>query len=339
MLKLNLGFNYTQAHFDVLMKLLDQEHDDIEISSIYGSPGVQNPLGSVRESHRESTPTHADLIEWMLAIKSRGVEINLTINSMRMPREALFVRYLEDIASVVDNFIIAHPGIIDMAHKHVPRAKIIVSTIMNVHTLPQVQWIKNNWPQVVRICPALEKNRDFDWLRKANAIIPLELLANEFCSMGGVTCEGLYRQACYLGQSMGETWCARDKCMEQRKADPSAWLRSYFILPQWMRTYEQETGVEHFKITGRTHGPEYLKFIAETYLSQKATGNLLTLWGQLEATMPDADQTEEQKKALETTNIPIELLDRFYPGSCTPDRCGIKCMWCEAIMENLYGKR
>ena len=257
-----------------------------------------------------------------------------------MPREALFVRYLEDIASVVDNFIIAHPGIIDMAHKHVPRAKIIVSTIMNVHTLPQVQWIKNNWPQVVRICPALEKNRDFDWLRKANAIIPLELLANEFCSMGGVTCEGLYRQACYLGQSMGETWCARDKCMEQRKADPSSWLRSYFILPQWMRTYEQETGVEHFKITGRTHGPEYLKFIAETYLSQKATGNLLTLWGQLEATMPDADQTEEQKKALETTNIPIELLDDRYYKYCDVHACGHTCRRCEATTEELkYGKR
>lgn len=342
MAKLNVGFNFTQAHFDTLMVLLPTQHQrPSQIWGIYGSPGTINPFGSVRETYREASPELAEARDWLLQLTNKGIEINFTLNSLtpgpfafgdgiNSCRERMmhFIDYWEDI---VDNWIVAHPGIIDMIHEEIPTANIIVSTIMNVHSLPQVQWIADNWPQVTRICPAIEQNRNFMWLQKANEIVPLELLANEFCSMGGVNCEGLYRQICYMTQSLKlGGWCARDKCIEQRKNNAIAWLQSRFILPQWMSRYENETGIEHFKITGRTHSPEYLKYIAGVYMNEEATGNLLQLWGQLESTMKDVDQSKEQKNACGGLHVPISVLEGFVKyDRCLPDTCGRLCKECE----------
>ena len=335
MLNLTVGFNFTQAHLDILMSVLQKPCNGIRIGGIYGSPGQLNAMGSVREPHRESTPSFKDMVEWLEALRSIGIEVNITLNNLIYPDEQAFIEEVDGISSLVDNFIVAHPGVIDFMHDECPQANIIVSTIMNVHTLPQVQWIKDNWPQVVRICPAIEKSRDRPWLARANAIIPLELLANEFCSMGGVTCEGLYRQACYMGQSLQQQgWCARDKCMEQRKEDPAAWLKSYFILPQWLDQYYRDTGVQHFKITGRTHGPEYFKCIMETYLSGKAAGNLLSLWGQLESTFKGVDQKDAQGKAEKNLYIPIDVIEDINFWKCWPDECGRTCKKCDILMEN-----
>lgn len=349
MAKLDLGFNFTQKHFDTLMRLLGQHKKPSKIWSIYGSPGTLNPFGSVRETYRESTPELWEVESWLNQLKFNGVEINFTLNSLMPMHQEIDGNHKRGLDGVqenllnyitwwdkhVDNWIISHPGIIDLIHEKLPQINIIVSTIMNVHALPQLEWILYNWPQVVRVCPAIEKNRDFMWLRSANHIIPLELLANEFCSMGGVDCEGLYRQMCYMTQSMKlGGWCARDKCIEQRKENPFAWLQSRFILPQWMSRYKAETGIEHFKITGRTHGPEYLDYIASTYMNERAEGNLLSLWGQLEATVEGKDQSKEQQDAEKALNIPIGLLDDFLDyDKCRADTCGRLCQKCRKIWE------
>ena len=335
---LTLGFNFTEEHFDVLMELLNTKHSYVKIGGIYGSPGTINSGGSVREPYREATPNIEELELWLPVMRSRNLEVNLTLNRLTYPDRKMLLYEIDEMIGLADNFIVAHPGIIDLLNEERPDVKVIVSTIMNVHTLPQVQWIKDNWPNVSRICPAIEKNRDSYWLAKANNIIPLELLANEFCSMGGVTCEGLYRQACYMGQSLRlKSWCARDKCIIEREKHPEAWLMSYFILPQWLQQYKLQTGVEHFKITGRTHGPEYFKYIAETYLSGRATGNLLSLWGQLESTFENTEQAKEQAKAEGRLYIPIKDIEDMHYWVCDPDICGISCKQCKHTMEQING--
>jgi hypothetical protein len=352
MAKLNVGFNFTQEHFDVLMELLEEKQlkSRSQIWGIYGSPGTLNPFGSVRETYREKTPDPELARSWLRQLGNNGIEINFTLNSLiprnisapladlNGSREAI-IDFMDYWDYYVDNWVVAHPGIIDFIHRDMPIANIIVSTIMNVHTLPQVQWIADNWPQVVRICPAIEKNRDFMWLRTAQSILPMELLANEFCSMGGTDCEGLYRQACYMTQSLKlGGWCARDACIAQRNNNPIAWLQSRFILPQWMPRYCSELGIEHFKVTGRTHTPEYLKYIAETYMSEHARGNLLSLWGQLEATKENVDQAREQEAALADLYIPIGIFDDFSDyDRCHADVCGRLCKKCKKLVEYYHG--
>ncbi len=242
------------------------------------------------------------------------------------------------------DFIVAHPALLDRLHEDEFRSasfRLTISTIMNVHSLAQLQWIKERWPRVKRVCPALWKNRDFSWLKRANDIIPLELLANEFCSMRGVECEGLFRQACYLGQSMDVSqWSALDVCSAERKAHPESWLMARFILPQWIPYYVEQTGVKHFKVTGRTHPASFTYEVGLKYVQGKAEGNLLSLWGQLQATeVADTQaQSEIQHTQTESLCIPIEGLDylraRIYTCS-VGERCGIGCQLCKEVWKEI----
>lgn len=251
---------------------------------------------------------------------------------------------MNDCSKYDVNWVVSHPGLIDLFHNSALRdtPNIIISTIMNVHTLGQMLWIKKKWPRVIRVCPALWKNRDFQWLEQANQVIPLELLANEFCSMGGQECEGLYRQACYNAQSLNiEKWCPLVECTHERKLHPEAWLMARFILPQWIPYYVEKTGVRYYKITGRTHPAAFIYDVGVKYIGGKASGNLLTLWGQLEATHADVDQAEEQNAALAQLNIAIEdiegpLKEKIATCSATPDACGVSCRFCKDLFEEFH---
>lgn len=359
MLYLNLGCDYSDEHLQTIRELVEFPFDaGVKIASVYGSPRDGNPFGSVRPSKRE-TKVSADAFRRVCETLRHelGVEPIVTLNSL-FPHDKQFgldhnifmdtlvrdnfVEYIKRMDDHVGAWIVSHPGVMELLHSKIKsNLKIITSTIMNVHTIPQVEWIKNNWPKVIKVCPALFKNRDFDWLKTANNIIELELLANEFCTIGGIECEGLYRQACYEAQSMeiSDGWNPMlTCCIEARRKNPEAWLMARFILPQWMYAYEKETGVNNFKITGRTHKADYLKAVGGMYLQGLATGNLLSLWGQLQATLNKNNWDKEQRAAAGEYDIPINRIEsmiRDFRYCDTDGRCGYTCKHCANVIKGI----
>lgn len=357
-----LGCDFSQEHTDAILALVkDTLENDTPaiISGVYGSPAGANPFGSVRPLKRETESITADFACRAMQLKEVGVEINLTINSLypylknaathcnifdsKQAQEEFWL-FLQRIEPVVDNLIIAHPYLLELLHsgKMGVSFGIIISTIMNVHTLPQMMWIRDNWPLVRRVCPALWKNRQFSWLTQAQKILPLELLANEFCSIGGVECEGLYRQACYLAQSTEiKDWSPLNTvCIASRDASPEAWLMARFILPQWMKFYEERTGVHNFKITGRTHDAAYICAVGHMYTHCDADCNLLDLWGLHTATLNQEKWAIEQQQATKRWNIPTRkiehLIDNFT--NCNPDMCGVLCERCKQTVNHVLGR-
>ncbi len=154
--------------------------------------------------------------------------------------------------------------------------------------------------------------------------------------MGGISCEGLFRQACYLAQSLEWDYSTLPICVEERKKHPEAWLMARYILPQWIPQYVEETGVKHFKITGRTHPASYIQSVGKKYIQGRAEGNLLELWGQLEATYAGADQQAEQERKVSDNYIPIELAESIQPSIrfCSiGGKCGRTCTQCRRILQ------
>lgn len=357
MANINIGCNFTEEHVTAILSLRLSHPTNI-ITDVYGSPGECNPLGSVRPTRREASIEWQEFRSAVQRLHEAGIKINLTLNSLfphyrhapglNMWSDATrtTLKAFTEKCSLIGpmDYIIAHPALLDILHEWgmLPAsARIIISTIMNVHSLTQLKWIKERWPRVKRVCPALWKNRDLQWLKRANEIIPLELLANEFCSMRGIECEGLFRQACYLGQSMDVSqWSALTICADQRQAYPESWLMARFILPQWIPYYVEQTGVKRFKVTGRTHPASFIYNVGLKYVQGKAEGNLLSLWGQLEATTMSGinAQETEQGRILSKLNIPIEKLDylkdRIYTCS-VGDKCGIGCQLCKEIWKEI----
>ena len=359
---LMLGCDFSQEHVDCIIALQKSVVEDglpARISGVYGSPAGANPFGSVRKLEREVEATTAEFVARAKQLRGVGIEINLTFNSMypylknaathsnifdSPSAKEEFWLFMERINDVVDNVIVAHPHIIELLHDHKRAVDvgIIISTIMNVHTIPQIIWIRDNWPLVRRVCPALWKNRQFSWLKNAQQIIPLELLANEFCSIGGVSCEGLYRQACYLSQSQElRGWNPMTSCcIASRDASPEAWLMARIILPQWMKVYEEKTGVYDFKISGRTHDTAYICAIGHMYTKGDADCNLLDLWGQLQATLNKPDWQNEQNAATHRWNIPTRAVEHMIEQytNCNPDTCGILCEKCKHTVDLILGR-
>lgn len=351
MINLNLGCNFSNEHVWTILNLKEfekEQDNDIMLESIYGSAPCINPFGSARPRRREEELPEKTVIKNIEILREYNIKIYLTLNSI-VPNEHghrkdmfgySFIEWVNNFAvNYVDALIVAHPGVIDLLHKHTD-IPIIVSTVMNVHSLAQIQFIKNHWPNVFRICPALWRNRDITWLAQANRIIPLELLANEFCTLGGVECEGLYRQTCYINHSIdGNDWNPMDICTTTRKDAPWSWLQAKFILPQWIKTYREKTGINNFKVTGRTHGATFVDYIGKSYLSGKATGNLVSLWGCLESTYQNIENQEElQKQTLNTKypSIPISYIEDKIPfdeKNCYSDNCNYVCMYCKNLFE------
>lgn len=353
MINLNVGCDFSQEHVNIILELKKFERkcaNGIELSSVYGSPGEVNLFGSARPRRRE--PEQVTKLQFMLnasMLQAEKIKIFITLNSA-VPSErdgrssmfsSLLVEWINEFSPYIDGLVIAHPGVIDFVHKETD-IPIIVSTVMNVHGLEQIKFIKERWSKVIKVCPALWRNRDFDWLNEANSIIPIELLANEFCSLGGVECEGLYRQACYINHSTDGNWEPMDVCREERRKHSESWLMAKFILPQWMITYKNSVGVNNFKVTGRTHPASFVEYIGKSYLSGHAKGNLLALWGMLEATYDKVDQEAEQKKAL-AGRYPyiaihqIENRHQFFIDSCNSTSCGITCQICKDLYSRILG--
>jgi len=358
MANIAIGCDFSDEHISVIkaLKTYQERYETpSRMTAVYGSPKYGNPFGSVRPNSRESAIDTEDFANKCRFLKFEGIRIHLAFNSLfphyknvgirlnifsdTMILESMY-KFFEEIDPYVDALIVAHPFLIEWLHKEKFSFNIIVSTIMNVHTLTQVQWIKDNWPQVSMICPALWKNRDFAWLHAAQEILPLELLLNEFCSIGGVECEGLYRQACYSAQSLEvyDYWNPmKTACIESRRKNPESWLMARFILPQWISEYKHMTGVTDFKMTGRTHKASYVGSIGRAYISEKYDGNLLDLWGQLEATLNKDNWDIEQQKATGLYNIPVEKIEHLLPAfhNCNYDKCGVSCIMCKKVVEGI----
>lgn len=356
---IDIGCNFSNVHTDTILKLVayqKRENTPNKIKGVYGTPrGEANPFGSTRPRGRETEVEEAVFIDNIRELRDNGIEINMTINMLwpyvrgegseanpmgdtRVRQK--FLRFVDKYDSLITNWIIAHPYLLELMHGYQPthKAGIILSTIMNIHSLAQLEYIRDRWPRVKRVCPALWMNRKFDWLKLANKIIPLELLANEFCSIGGAECDGLYRQACYLSQCLESPWNPmQTACIHSRRDNPKAWLMARFILPQWLETYRHETHVCRFKVTGRTHTAEYIEYIGKAYLDGRSSGNLLQLWGQLEAALNKENWKAAQGKAVDATHLKIEDIEDCLPmfKDCDITTCGVLCKKCEGIVESI----
>jgi collagenase-like PrtC family protease len=314
-----------------------------------------NPFRSVRPSRREAKGKVKEFKDSIQFLKDLGLEVSITLNSLfphvgnNIKRnifddDTAFVELIEYIKSMhdfVDYWIVSHPHVIELMHSAISfDTKITISTIMNVNRLSQVNWIKKNWPRVRRICPAIDRNRDLAWIARANRLIPMEVLANEFCSIGGIPCEGLYRQACYNSQSLNvRGWNPMtSRCIHSRDADQSSWISARVILPQWLRSYQSVTGVKQFKVSGRTHKAAFIRYIGKAYCRGVATGSIRQLWGQLQATLPGVDKKKAHHKAIdEAPCIPIERVADFFRTLmiCKLDECRLTCFKCKDVYDQI----
>jgi len=292
MLNLMCGANYDPTLPEAFQRLNDAyAAHGIRIAEIYGSVRDVKVFGSARPDFRVPKTDMETFEKTVRAFTAAGILVNYTENipivNKRDIDRVLIKEKLDMLKSFgVGRLTIAHPLAMEIVQElcDIP---IEISTIYRANTAYQLRELKRRAPNINKVCLDVAQNRNFKLIfklleeaKKLN--IDIELLANELCiadCADRIQCYNDHAQVANEKEAADQKNYPMGRCTYLRNAlSPVEWTRSRFILPQSMKLYHSITGIDHFKITGRTHPTKYILWIVEEYLKQDYHGNLLGLW-------------------------------------------------------------
>jgi hypothetical protein len=346
--ELMIGNLWTMDYLSECEKL-NKDIPKARIAEMYGSVKGLDPIGSARPDSRLPAVEKENFETYVKRANKSNIEINYTMNiscvgnlgilSEKENEIAEFLHYIEECG--VKRVTVAHPLIAKLVAKHSKKLTLEASTIMHIDTIGQLQKLKDMCENTDKVCMNLYRNRDFKFLKQfkkeADKLgITTELMANEFCSIGGIPCYGLYRNSCYMVHSHegnddlhfdGYPIKGPTGCITSRIQSPASYLKARFILPQWYDKYYEETGISHFKVTGRTHAQKDVLPIVESYVKGNFEGNLMDLW------LLDKDHAGLNID----TSLLKDFIDHWIENADFPcdKMCGVNCNICDDEFERV----
>lgn len=356
-----VGVNFDNTLLDNIIELNKKyKETDSVVSELYGSIREHAQLAA-RPDYRLPDRTLRELRDYVKKASDNGIKFNYTLNSVipygskrEMYKHMMTIESLlyHLMSMGVDRITIANPIMLEfMKHIYFKELNIELSTIAHIDTITQIKYYYEEYG-VNKICCNLLKNRDFKWLENAakycndNGII-LELMANEFCGVGGSNygTHCIYRDSCYICHATNHTQEDADIlyeypmnfCIQSRNRNPANWLRMNWILPDDIHYYN-EIGINHFKITGRTGTTAYIANTVESYMNQHFEGNLLSLWKPLES-IKDEELENVHHVFIDSTKLNGFITNWAYHGKvCANEICGETCKYCEEFYnKNIVG--
>ena len=359
-----IGTGFDMSVIDTVKSLNEKYAGESVVSEFYGSCRTDSQLAA-RPPFRLPNISDDQFAEFVKAAHDIGVKVNYTLNSIapygskHAFARARFqiIECLEFlIANEVDIITVASPILLEFIRKTYGDAfpiDIEISTVAHVDTLTQIKYYHDRYG-VKKVCGNLLKNRDFEFTMYANDLckklgMQYELMVNEFCGVGtkDYATHCIYRDSCYICHATNVTYehtqeldgYPMEFCTAGRNANPANWLRSQFIRPEDIKQYNFFTGVDRFKITGRTGSPEYQMRTLEAYMSGSFDGDLLELWKPLETI-----KAENEGESVGYKIIPNKKLDGFIKffvkgHLCANEVCGDTCDYCQIFYDNAMGRK
>jgi collagenase-like PrtC family protease len=354
---------------------LNQKYSN-KITEVYGSIAEHHRLAA-RPKFRLHDISEKQFARHVKELSKYGIEFNYTLNAPYLGSSTEISNNQSNILDIMDylvddcgitRFTVSSPLLaIILRNAFGGKIELELSTIA---ALTQVSQLKSYHDQAgfTRFCMNIEKHRCFNFLKNAQEVANREgfvinLIVNEFCSSSQTNYSSgcVLRQDCYNLHSVNTTkedyakfgGYPMNYCMAGRAIEPYSWLRSRFILPQWLKYYK-DIGITHFKVTGRTGSTGYIKKIVGYYMAEKFDGNLLELWKPLESIYSgkknsDADNTFiktnlsckklddnaffEHWKTWRTQKDILKAGNSLGEFDCSYQDCGVTCNYCKEFYD------
>ncbi len=353
MIYYKVGCNFDLALIDGL-KNLNEINSSAKVYEVYGSDREHSFLAA-RPAFRLPNISMKYLANYVKKCINSNINFNYTLNSMysgskrflkEQKKEIIkFIKFLEDIG--VKTITVSNPLLAILVREATKNIEIEVSTIAHIDTITQIKAWKEYF-NISKICNNLLKNRSFKFLKSASSYcrknnIDINLMVNEFCTIGSSKIDNIYSTHCIYRDSHylchSENITKEDDmlfnlypinfCIKAR-THPVSWLQSLFIRPEDIKYYNR-VGINHFKITGRTGNTDYILKITKAYLNQSWDGNLLALWKPLETILTDKKELAFKYPCY----INNKDLNRFIlhwinntDHDCSIEVCGETCNYC-----------
>jgi len=362
-----VGCNFDPKLIDVAVELNEKYKGKSQIVEFFGSDRSTQDV-SARPGWRLPDISKEEFASYVKKLKENNIGFNFTMNSIiPYSNKVEMVKHKKDIQDLVKwlesigvyRLTIANPELLIMV-REVSNIEVEMSCITHIDTVTQLKYYHENFG-VNKFCNSILKNRNKKFLINAqkycddNGLV-LELMANEFCGVAGVDSKGthyathcVFRDSCYIchacnrtkEDSMLDNNYPMGYCMSARSSTPEAWLRMRWIRPEDQKIYREKTGVNYFKLSGRTGTTEYLKYVMEAYMSEDFDNNIISLWKPL-SSIYDGKTELKSKTDIDIPNKKLDgFIDKWMDGNgweCENELCGTTCHYCLdfAKEHNLY---
>lgn len=339
MIYLNAGNLWTDEYLDNVI-MLNDTHENVKVRALFGSIALLTP--TARAANRIPYLGWDEIEEYVKRAQDSGIAIRYTLNQSCVGSIQDFKRdwdetYRDRVLRLhnigVYQWTVTSPLLVELLREMFSGDFIEVSTIAEVASAEDARrWLDLG---VDGFNLSTSINRDFRILRDMYELPKSvsTILANEACLW---RCP--WRRECYNLSShnsdRSEELFAHypfSRCTEVRLADPAEWIRSRLVLPQWMKFYQEHTGINWFKIAFRTHPIEVALPILKAYMDEQWGGNLLFLW-------PTIAQLGHTKEPKDITNISAKTLDDMgvldyfiHSGSHCKELSCDACGYCDKI--------
>ena len=347
MLYLNAGNIWDNEYLDKVIEWNKEFHDTVQVKALFGSLAELTP--TARAADRLPYRGWSFLEEYVNKASLAGINIRWTLNTSCIGPLQDFVRdwlarLRHDIRQLHDlgihQWIITSPLILELLRPEFPEDFFEVSTIAEVSTPEEMKRWAELGANGVNISTSI--NRDFPAIKNiVKTGAEVSILSNEACLF---RCP--WRRECYnLSSHNSERAEALfgfypfRRCTEVRLDSPVEWLKSRLLLPQWMKTYQDLTGVNWFKIAYRTHPIETALPMLRAYMEQDFHGNLLELWptiSHLGNTIDPKDRDNIPVELLETNNFLQHFID--HGTACSSMECK-DCRYCHGVYQMITGSK
>ena len=362
-----VGCNFDPELINVVKELNEKYKNHGRIVELFGSDRDTEEV-TARPGWRLPKISKEYFADYVKKLNDIGVKFNFTMNSI-IPygSKVEMVKHKKDIQDLVKwlesigvyRLTIANPEILIMV-REVSNIEVEMSCITHIDTVTQMKYYHETFG-VNKFCCSILKNRNKEFLIRAqdycnrNSCI-LEIMCQEMCGVAGIDNQGshyathcVFRDSCYIchacnrtkEESMLDNNYPMSYCMSARSSTPEAWLRMRWIRPEDQKIYREKTGINYWKVSGRTGTLEYMKFVLEAYMSESYNGNLLGLWKPL-SSIYDGKTELKSKTDIDIPNKKLDgFIDKWMNGNgweCENHECGYSCRYCEQFAKehNLY---
>ena len=362
-----VGCNFDPELINVVKELNEKYKNHGRIVELFGSDRDTEEV-TARPGWRLPKISKEYFADYVKKLNDIGVKFNFTMNSI-IPygSKVEMVKHKKDIQDLVKwlesigvyRLTIANPEILIMV-REVSNIEVEMSCITHIDTVTQMKYYHETFG-VNKFCCSILKNRNKEFLIRAqdycsrNGCI-LEIMCQEMCGVAGIDNQGshyathcVFRDSCYIchacnrtkEESMLDNNYPMSYCMSARSSTQEAWLRMRWIRPEDQKIYREKTGINYWKVSGRTGTLEYMKFVLEAYMSESYDGNLLGLWKPL-SSIYDGKTESKSKTDIDIPNKKLDgFINKWMDGNgweCENHECGYSCRYCEnfAKEHNLY---
>lgn len=342
-IELDVGIDFSM---DVLSSIIEMNKNssDVKVTEVYGSIQTQFlELPSARPDFRLSSCNKIEFEKYVDVARNNNICVCYAANApfsyavsdyhKDFKKILASLQYLERIG--VEHIIVSNPLLMEFVSNY-SDLRIKISTIQSVNRVSSLKYYSDY--NVNRICPDIYLNRNIASLKSLSTEarkygIELELLVNEICLYGDAPCSNILRTACYLHSCLGgnpdslfNNW-PFERCQTERKKHPICWLKIPYILPQYLKYYQEHAEIKHFKITGRTNTHEYLLNTLKHYMNLEYKGTIQELF------MLPSNQFSGAVPIYAEQLVNDGFFDELYNFKSCDYKCE-RCLFC-----NEYGRK